>query len=101
MTTKNETLKPDAAMPYDSMLGVVLTMHQVDVMCILSEGGKIFSFDDGTVGLDDWEGNSLHFRKDTFEKLLKHNLIYHTETPALGCEIYEISERGHLFLITD
>lgn len=89
------------AMEYDALLGVVLTMHQVDVMCILSEGGIIHSFDDGTVALEDYETNTLEFRKDTFKKLLKHKLIEHTKTPALGVEIYEISERGHLFLVVD
>jgi len=86
---------------YDALLGVVLTMHQVDIMCILSDGGIIHSFEDGTVALEDYEANTLEFRKDTFKKLLKHKLIEHTKTPALGVEIYEISERGHLFLVVE
>lgn len=101
MTKKNETSATDKAMQYDALLGVVLTMHQVDVMCTLSDGGMIHSFDDGTVALEDYEANTLEFRKDTFNKLLKHKLIEHTKTPALGVEIYEISERGHLFLVVD
>ena len=88
-------------MEYDTLLSVVLTKHQIDVMCILSNGGVIHSFSDGTIAFEDFEANTIEFRKDTFKKLLKHKLIEHTKTPALGVEIYEISERGHLFLVVE
>lgn len=60
-------------------------------MYVLKQGGRIFSFDDGTVGLDDVDGNTLKFYYPTFRWLLNKGFIEVAERPSIGCEIYCIA----------
>lgn len=75
-----------------------LTPHQIDVLKVLYDDGEITTFDDGTVYLDDVDGNTLPFRKDTFKKLLSKELIVYCYSPALGVECYGITDKGTALL---
>lgn len=65
-----------------------LSQTQKNVLDVLSKGGRLFLFEDGTTGLDDVDGNTLVFRGRTFDVLFHRRLIKVVERPALGVEIY-------------
>jgi hypothetical protein len=71
-----------------------LSSTQIRTIEILNKGGKIFCFDDGDIGMDDCDGNTLNFRGSTFDVLFRYKLIDIVEKPALGVEIYGLSELG-------
>lgn len=72
--------------------------HQWRALDELNDGGKIFEFEDGSVGLDSVYGDTLKFRKSTFNFLVKNNLITIIERPSLGCMVYGITENGKITL---
>lgn len=71
-----------------------LSKTQIETLQILTHGGRLFCFEDGDIGLDDCDNNTLNFRGSTFDVLFKKRLIEIIERPALGVEIYGISEDG-------
>lgn len=71
-----------------------LSVTQVHTLEILNAGGKIFVWDDGDIGIDDVDGNTLAFRSTTYGVLKRFNLISHVETPCMGCEVYGLTEQA-------
>lgn len=69
-----------------------LSETQLHVLAILKDGGRLFIFEDGDIGLDDVDGNTLPFRGSTFDCLVSMKLIETIERPALGVEIYGLTE---------
>lgn len=70
---------------------IKLSPAQSSALHVLKNGGRIFSFDDGTVGLDDADGNTLSFSRSIFTVLLKNEWIEVWERPSIGCEVYALS----------
>lgn len=77
---------------------MILTYTQNKVLEELKDGGKVFLFEDGSVGLDNYRGDTLKFRKTTFNFLLINNLIEIDYKPSLGVEVYKISNDGKVIL---
>jgi hypothetical protein len=71
-----------------------MTKYQLEVLNILSNGGDIFLFEDGSTGLDDNDGNTLKFRGTTFNSLIKNGMIEIKLRPVIGVEIYGLSLKG-------
>ena len=65
-----------------------LSKCQRNVISILKDGGKVFLFEDGSVGLDDKDMNTLPFYGQTFDALIRKKKIEVVERPSTGCEIY-------------
>lgn len=80
----------------------ILTKVQLQALQIVADGGKIFLFEDGSVGLDDKYGNTLKFIYPTFRALNKKGCIAIKIRPSLGVEVYGITLIGynHLKQIT-
>lgn len=77
-----------------------ISAAQYEALNILLQGGKMFYFvDDNTAGLDDKDGNTLKFSLSTFAALRIRKLIEPKETPALGCEIYGLTNSGQEFIV--
>lgn len=73
------------------MTKIKLSKTQATAMYVLKNGGRIFSWNDCTVGMEDGEGNTLAFRKTTFNFLIRHDFIEISERPSLQCQIYSIA----------
>jgi hypothetical protein len=76
-----------------------LTNYQKRILYELAMGGKIFAFDFPLeYGFDDVDGNSYQFRKDTFQVLLKKDLIQVVERPSISVQIYGLTKNGESYL---
>ena len=76
-----------------------LTNYQKRILFELAMGGKIFAFDFPLeYGFDDVDGNSYQFRKDTFQVLLKKELIDVIERPTISVQIYGLTKKGENYL---
>lgn len=74
-----------------------LTKHQIRVLEILREGGRLFQFEFPLeYSLDDKDDNTLRFRRDTFKAI--EDFIEVAERPALGACVYGLSDIGREFL---
>ena len=78
------------------MKRIKLSKTQLEAIEVLRQGGRIFSFDDGDVGLDDCVSNTLTFRRSTLSFLLKNDLIEVWERPSEGCQVYWLASHFEL-----
>ena len=105
LDTKEKHIKYIYSLKFDLLIEDKLTPFilklsdtQKLILNTLKNGGKLFLFDDGCVGLDKCNGDSINIRKSSIKRLLHFNYIEYAYNCSINTKLYTISSIGELCL---
>lgn len=75
---------------------VTISDTQLNVMFTVMRGGKLFYFEGERpeVSFEDHDGDNIPIRMNTFKRLKSLGLIEVIQRPAIGVELYGLTEAG-------